>query len=95
MVTNPARYSFIPVRLVGETCNLPVTWRTEWTPEPAEGNAPIFFGEGHLGIIGYVVSGGSPWEVSIQPGTLRVWATVAGREYGPVTIIFTGGGYYS
>jgi hypothetical protein len=89
------QYSFIPVRLMGETCCLPVVWSTEWTPAGYEGTEPVFFGQGSVGIVGHVMSGGEgQWEITMQPGTLRIWAKVAGKEYGPVTVTFEGGGSY-
>lgn len=88
-------YSFIPVRLVGETCGAEVAWRTEWTPLDLSGSPPVFFGMGQVGVVGYrtTLDWGS-WVLSRQPGILRIWAAVDGAEYGPVTITFTGGGYY-
>jgi hypothetical protein len=86
--------SCLPIKLQGETCNLPVTWRTEWTvAESGGGDVDIYFeGENILGILIWDVN---PWtqegsmvEFHFKPknGVMKVWATVNNIEYGPVTL---------
>jgi hypothetical protein len=85
--------SFIPIRLMGDTCGQDVTWRTEYIDEPfgEGGSRPIFFGEGPLGIVGLAVDLWGWGEVFEQyrGGVLYVWASCAGRQYGPVRVDFT------
>jgi hypothetical protein len=88
--------SFIPIRLVGAICDAPVEWQTEWTYGGGGGEQPVFFGSGPVGVIGYQMSPNySVWSfVTRQYGVLAVRATCNGHQYGPVTVTFTGGGYY-
>ncbi len=87
--------SFIPVRLLGTLCDASAHWTTSWQSAGGGASAPVFYGEGPIGVVGWPVAWNSD-RFCFQPatGTLQVWATVAGKTYGPVTITFEGGGYY-
>jgi len=85
----------IPVKLVGDTCGLPVTWRSEYEdlPENTGWLPPVFYGEGVTGVVGYPLG----WDSDRGPQynydwlrdvTVRIWAECNGTEYGPVTIVF-------
>lgn len=89
-------YSFLPIRLVGETCGDEVIWSTSWQPGGYDGTPPVFFGAGPLGIVGWsmMYSWGNWFSVGVQAGLLTVSAACAGTTFGPVEIMFTGGGYY-
>jgi hypothetical protein len=85
--------SFIPIRLMGETCGEPVSWRTEWLPVSGECGAPIFYSDGAVGIVGHlmVIESGSIYAPH-DAGELYVWAACAGTEYGPVHISYAAAG---
>jgi len=87
-------YTFELVRLLGDTCGQDVTWRTDF--EPYEDFStywkplyyfehPVFYGHGALGVVGYKRLG-RLWPFYPHPGVIRIWATVGGQEYGPVTL---------
>lgn len=84
-------WSMIPVKLVGDTCGLPVTWRTEWTPQEEGTESPGFLDAGQMGIVFFdrASEDGVPGPTGlydIPAGLVEIWASVAGVEYGPVSI---------
>jgi hypothetical protein len=83
--------SFLPVRLLGNLCDLEVTWKTAWQPNGSFERDPIFFGAGPVGVVGWHVSwGGAGFGFEAPLGVLEISAEVDGTTYGPVTITFTG-----
>jgi hypothetical protein len=86
--------SFIPIRLLGETCGAEVQWETSWEASYHYGHTPLFWGSGPVGVVGWQME--FPWEVSyylgaavafrICSGVLTVTASCGGVTYGPVTI---------
>jgi hypothetical protein len=91
-----SQYSIIPVRLIGAICDADVSWSTYWQPSGYSGNAPIFFGSGPVGIVGFYMLHDDRGFLRVdgQPGLLTISATCLGVTYGPVEITFTSGGYY-
>lgn len=84
-------WSMIPVQLVGDTCGLPVTWRTEWTPQEEGAESPGFLDAGQMGIVFFDRASedgvpGPTGQYAIPAGLVEIWATLAGVEYGPVSI---------
>ena len=88
-------YSFLPIRLIGETCGAEVTWSTSWQAAGYNGSPPVFFGLGPLGIVGWSMMYNYDvfFRVGVQAGLLTISAACAGTTYGPVEIVFVGGGY--
>jgi len=88
--------AFIPIQLMGMNCGLDVIWRTAWAYTGGSGTEPVFHGFGALGVVGFTISDTNSEErflLNLKGGVLQVWATAGGKEYGPVTIAFTGGNY--
>jgi hypothetical protein len=80
---NAPPQTMIPVRLLGDPVCPPVTWRTEWNAE--EEHAPLFLAAGEYGIVFWKTDG---FAFTAGTGTLKVWASAGGQEYGPVSIEF-------
>jgi len=93
-------FNFIAVKLDGDTCGLPVTWRTDWEPGDYvyPMTYPLFFDFGQVGVVAWThkyaldtASGLYYYKATVRTGVVRVWATCNGQEYGPVTITLSGG----
>jgi|GEM_PF-5375365 len=89
--------SFIPVRLVGNTCGEEVTWNAVWEPSAVSGGrAPVFGSAGSTGILGFelLAGWGNNFNCYLQQGVATISASCAGVTYGPVTISFLWGDLY-
>lgn len=65
-------------KLVGEPCDLPVTWAMDWTPASGTGGDPGYLEDG-ASLIVY------PLE-DTAPGVLEVTAEHGGQSYGPILL---------
>lgn len=65
-------------KLVGETCDLPVTWTKTWMPESGTGGDPGYFEDGARLVV-------YPLADSV-PGVLEVTAEHDGQNYGPILL---------
>jgi hypothetical protein len=65
-------------KLVGETCDLPVTWTKTWMPESGTGGDPGYFEDGARLVV-YPLA-------DTVPGVLEVSAEHDGQSYGPILL---------
>lgn len=65
-------------KLLGETCDLPVTWTKVWTPSSGTGGDPGYMEDG-ASLIVYPMA-------DTAPGVLEVTAEHGGTEYGPILL---------
>jgi hypothetical protein len=65
-------------KLVGETCDLPVTWTKTWMPESGTGGDPGYFEDGARLVV-YPLA-------DTAPGVLEVSAEHDGQSYGPILL---------
>lgn len=65
-------------KLVGETCDLPVTWTKTWTPASGSGGDPGYFEDGARLVV-YPLA-------DTVPGVLEVSAEHGGQSYGPILL---------
>jgi len=89
--------SFIPVKLLGNTCGEEVEWNAVWQPSATSGGRPpVFSGAGPTGILGFdlLTGWGNNFNCYLQQGVATISATCAGVTYGPVTISFLWGDLY-
>lgn len=64
--------------LIGESCDLPVTWTKTWTPASGTGGAPGYFEDGGRLVV-YPLA-------DTVPGVLEVSAEHGGQSYGPILL---------
>lgn len=64
--------------VLGERCDLPVTWRVTWTPASGSGGDPGFFEDG-VRLVVYPLA-------TTMPGIAEISVERDGRQYGPIML---------